>query len=351
VNINYFNLIIASIIIIISLYHKVSIKLLLGYIIATPLIGPIIPVFIVMYKKHDKVPYILVAVISISIGALFLGVGNKISLPDKIITDVSYIKGDSLTIGSRTYTDEFNVYSDTIQVSCDSSTHKVISYSPNRSISTIVNSIGTSFLYMHMILNDTDYFKYATFDSVAPKSVLGYMTENDNIIESIDWLLSYPNISSSLHDINYNFYSITLSINALLPNSHIEKIIDPNRVTCKPINKRKIHRRIKYGRSGQVLTIRKASNKFESNYSINKKLFYIQNRKDNLSDYYLDNLILKRKARWTQTRTINRNGNHITESRECGESWPYLTSKGEVWANRPWDCTSNSYNVSSNWSW
>ena len=161
----------------------------------------------------------------------------------------------------------------------------------------------------------------------------------------------------------------------VLDSTTIKYNVDP---ACTPISKSPIILRKKYGRSGKYLTVRLVENDFQAtdtliidtvqNNSTRVKRLHSKGKHETNSDrimskimvhvdnpmeldsYEIEHFIHRTKAIWTKTETYMVNGEQRTVSKQCGESYPYLTSKGKIWANSPWDCV-GGYNTKATWVW
>lgn len=158
---------------------------------------------------------------------------------------------------------------------------------------------------------------------------------------------------------------------------------------CTPISKSPIILRKQYGKSGKYLTVRLVGNPYQAtdtlgidtllnnslrvtrlfsggkhkkstfphflpngkkDYRVTSKIMVHIDNPMGLSLRDIEYLIHRRKAIWTEAETYAVDGKKRTVSKECGESYPYLSSKGELWANPPRNCSSD-YNVDLTWEW
>lgn len=234
---------------------------------------------------------------------------------------------------------------------------------------------------------------YNTVERISCDSVKKYWYTNFKVtVKKGTWLL-WDNVNIIISDTSVSFapnkYELDRDIifkDIVLDSVTHEYNIDPK---CTPISKSEIILRKPYGRSGKYLTVRlvehdcQATDTLEIDTLLNnspriKRLFskgkhtksiYLHNlpngEKDyrvtsnimvhidnpmELSSFDIENFIHRTKAIWTKTKTYTVNGEQRTVSEECGESYPYLTSKGEIWANPPWDCA-GGYNTKATWTW
>ena len=163
-------------------------------------------------------------------------------------------------------------------------------------------------------------------------------------------------------------------------------VIDTTSSNCTPLSKAKILLKLPYGKSGEYLTVRAVDNKFQvtdtltldTMFNFNKTPFIINMYKTlwdvghlvDKGEFYeslkvgvnvdnnkgipfddIERMIKRKKVYWRQTKTYEINGKTETMSRLCGESYPYLNGKGEIYANEPTRCKSNAYNIESSWTW